>query len=149
MKPTFPILLTDRFWTYLIRNEEELSHLPLKGVRRWNKEQRMLPSFVFDSAGLKWTMKPELDVASTKLTFWQRLLSYRFYNPMVKVDVHWTYLGAYFFQELKDIFASSLGFAEDRLSELVEDDVLIEKVNETTTMQQLLAVIDRYELFEE
>lgn len=140
MSPTFPIIYANDFWIYLIMKEEELSHFSLKAVLTWNKSQRMLPSFAFDSAGKKWTIKPTLD-STFRLCFWKRLIAPMFYNPLVKVSIHWTDLGQCDFEEPKNLFISSISIEADHTQEFERAEQLIERINEAKNMPQLIEVL--------
>lgn len=140
MSPTFPIIYANDFWTDLILTEEELSHFSLKAVLTWNKSQRMLPSFAFDSAGKKWTMKPTLD-STFRLSFWKRLMAPTFYNPLVQVNIHWTDLGQCDFEEPKNLCISSISIEADHTQEFERAEQLIERINETRSMPRLIEVL--------
>jgi len=94
----------------------------------------------YDSEGYCWSV--ESVESDMKATFFNKLLAHTFYNPSVSFIPHWRKEGKYKLDELKSLYVNAVQQDDDILTQFVDGEQLIQRVNAVKSIKDLIAVAE-------
>ena len=94
----------------------------------------------YDSEGYRWSI--ETVTSGVKVTFLNKLLAHTIYNPIVPFTPHWRKDGSYKLEELKSLYIKAVRQDDDILTQFVEEDGLIQRVNIARSIKDLISVAE-------
>ena len=138
--PTYPLfhITPDSLYCDLVPEASSLSKWTALAVQKF----RPKASVFYDTNLTKWSIQK---ISTDKDFNWlDRLMMHTFYNPLVKVQIQWVSQGAYDMTQLKDKIVKCIQEDDDVLTQFVEADFFIKKVNVCTKFSDLTDIFEKY-----
>ncbi len=97
--------------------------------------------WVYDNNGLIWVK--EYEVLPFKISFWQKILAYTFYNPKFKIKFTWKIIkDNYFLKDLKSAIYKVIDQDDDIYTQFIEHEDLKKLVSQATNLQDLIFAME-------
>lgn len=137
--PQFPLFqVSDDPWCNVVKGPDELAKWTMLGIIRFRPDS----SVFYDSNQTKWMIQ-DLS-AHREITWLDRLLASTVYNPLTQVHIIWASKGTYELEELTKEGVKCVEADGDVLTQFVEGEFLIRKINACTSLVDLFDVFEKY-----